>query len=250
MGTVITFINEKGGVGKSQINFSLSWELASQGKKVLIIDLDGQRANISFMSGAVKTDDMFTMFDVLQRNKAPEKAIVNIKENLDIIPANNDVSDISQKSTIDRAREVIAELSEAYDYIFIDVSPDPDWRQFLALIMSDFAMVIMLPDMMSIEANNGILESFNQVKEINKKLQVIGILFNKHEARSNMSKEVLRVTEKYAKAMNTKIFDTKVRNTVYMGESAYAHIGITEYYSNSEVADDIRNLITELKERL
>ena len=75
MSKVITFINEKGGVGKSQIAFAVAWELANQGSKVLLIDLDGQRANLSFMAGIKKTDDMFTMYDVFQRNKGPEKAI-------------------------------------------------------------------------------------------------------------------------------------------------------------------------------
>lgn len=250
MGKVITFINEKGGVGKSQMAFSLSWEMTTQGSKILLMDLDGQRANLTFMSGVDKTDDMVTMYDVFQKNKPPQTAIVKIKDNLDIIPANNDVSDISQKSTIDRARAIIKELSPLYDYIFIDVSPSPDWRQFLALIMSDYAMVIMLPDMMSLEANNGILESLSQCKEINRSLKVLGILFNRYEARSNMSKEVQRVVEKYAKAMNTQLFKTTIRNTVYMGESAYAHKGITEYYNNSDVADDIRKLVKELKERI
>lgn len=250
MAKVITFINEKGGVGKSQITFSIAWELANQGSKVLMIDLDGQRANLSFMCGIKKHDDMFTMYDVLQRNKSPEKAIISIKDNLDIIGANNDVSEISQKSTPDRARAVIKELSEAYDYIFIDVSPSPDIRQFLALIMSDYALVIMLPDIMSIEANNGIIESLEQVQEYNKKLAVIGILFNKHESRTNMSKQVQELTTRYAKAMNTTVFNTTVRNAVSMAESVNYHIGVTDYDNKSAVAEDVRSLVEELKERL
>lgn len=250
MAKVITFINEKGGVGKTQINFSLAWEMANRGDKVLLIDLDGQRANLTYMTGTEKSDDMLTMYDVLQRGKNPKAAIVNVKDNLDIIPANNDVSDISQKSTIERAREVVQILSKEYDYIFIDVNPSPDWRHFIAMIMCDYVMVIMLPDMMSLEANNGILESLSQVKDINKKLKVAGILFNKYENRSNMSKQVQEVTSKYAKAMETTVFANSVRNAVSMGETAYAHVGITEYDSSSAVADDIKKLVDELKERV
>ena len=250
MSKVITFINEKGGVGKSQIAFAVAWELANQGSKVLLIDLDGQRANLSFMAGIKKTDDMFTMYDVFQRNKGPEKAIMNIKENLDIIPANNYVSEISQKSTPERARNVIKGLESAYDYVFFDVPPSPDMRQFLSLLTSDYALVIMLPDIMSIEANNGIIESLDQVKEYNKKLKVIGILFNKHESRTNMSKQVQDLTLEYAKAMGTTVFHTKVRNAVSMAESVNYHIGITDYDKKSAVAEDIRQLITELKERV
>lgn len=250
MSKVITCINEKGGVGKSQIAFSVSWELAKRGHKVLLIDMDGQRANLTYMCGVEKYEDMTTMYNVLQRNKTPEKAIVNIKENLDIIPADNSLSDITQNSTMERAKTVISELKSKYDYIFIDVSPDPDWRQFLSLIMCEYAMIIMLPDMMSLEANNGILESYNQVSGINKNLKVVGILFNKDEKVSTMGKEVRRVADKYAKGMNSSVFNTTIRNAVVMGESAYAHEGITDYKGSSPVAQDIMSLVDELLERL
>lgn len=123
-------------------------------------------------------------------------------------------------------------------------------RQFLSLLTSDYALVIMLPDIMSIEANNGIIESLDQVKEYNKKLKVIGILFNKHESRTNMSKQVQDLTLEYAKAMRTTVFHTKVRNAVSMAESVNYHIGITDYDQKSAVAEDIRQLIAELKERV
>ena len=54
MRQIITFINEKGGVGKSSVCFNTAWELANQGKNILIIDLDGQKANISFFTGVEK----------------------------------------------------------------------------------------------------------------------------------------------------------------------------------------------------
>ena len=40
---VITYINEKGGVGKTSVCYNTAWELARQGKKILMIDVDGQR---------------------------------------------------------------------------------------------------------------------------------------------------------------------------------------------------------------
>lgn len=55
MSYIITFINEKGGVGKSSVCFSTAWKLANIGQKVLLIDLDGQKANISFSPEFTKT---------------------------------------------------------------------------------------------------------------------------------------------------------------------------------------------------
>ena len=61
MANRIVFINEKGGVGKTSACFNASWELAKRGKKVLMVDMDGQRANLSFFCGIDKTQDIHTL---------------------------------------------------------------------------------------------------------------------------------------------------------------------------------------------
>ena len=46
MGTIISFINLKGGVGKTTCTANIAGELAHENRKVLVIDADAQ-ANIS-----------------------------------------------------------------------------------------------------------------------------------------------------------------------------------------------------------
>ena len=36
--SIITFINEKGGVGKTSVCFNVAWELSKRGQKILMID--------------------------------------------------------------------------------------------------------------------------------------------------------------------------------------------------------------------
>lgn len=55
-GKIITFINEKGGVGKTSVCFNSAWELSGLGKKILMIDMDGQKANLTFFSGVQHKD--------------------------------------------------------------------------------------------------------------------------------------------------------------------------------------------------
>ena len=85
MSHIVTFINEKGGVGKSSVCFNSAWELSNKGKKILLIDLDGQKANISFFTGVYK-DNNITMADVFKHNANINSGIINVKKNLDIIP--------------------------------------------------------------------------------------------------------------------------------------------------------------------
>lgn len=246
----ITFINEKGGIGKTSICFNVAWEL-SKTNKVLMVDMDGQRANLTYFCGVKKPDDLITIADVLKKGKPVTESIKNVKENLDIVPAAVDVSDISQSVKLKRMREALEEVAAEYDYIFIDVSPSPDWRQYLSLSVSDYALLIMLPDMASIESDNGILESIEEVKETsNSNLKILGIVFNRNEERSNMGKEVKKISREFAAKLDTKVFDSKVRNAVALGEVAYAHIGITEYDPKSQVAGDVIALTKEIKEEV
>ena len=243
----IVFANEKGGIGKTSCSFNLAWELSKK-KRLLLIDLDGQRANLTYFCGIQKTDDMQTMYDVLQKGKSPMQAIKSVKKNLDIIPATVDVSGIGQQAKVSRMKQVIRELSTNYDFCFIDVPPSPNWCQYLALSSSDFVIVPMLPDIASLEADNGIIESIQEVQESsNGKLLVLGILFNRNDNRTNMGKEVRAIAEKFAKKMQSKVFENTIRNSVLMGENVYAHIGVTDYAPQSNVSEDIRKLVIEIE---
>ena len=247
MAKIITFINEKGGIGKTSTCFNAAWELSKK-KKVLMVDMDGQRANLTYFCGIKKPDDLITIADVLKKGKPIKEAIQEVKKNLHIVPAAVDVADISQTVKPKKIKESLKEVAEEYDYIFIDVSPSPDWRHYLSLSACDYALVIMLPDMTSLESDNGILESIEEVKETsNPELKVLGIVFNRNEERSLMSRQVKEMAEKFATKMETKVFKSKIRNAVALGEVAYVHQGITDYDSKSAVADDIRALVKEIE---
>lgn len=250
MGKVITFINEKGGIGKTSCCFNIAWELSKQ-KKILMLDLDGQRANLTYFCGIKKPDDLLTIFDVLCKGKPVEDVIKPVKDNLDLIPATVDVSNLGQSAKVSLMKKVIKTVAPAYDYVFIDVSPSPNWGQFLALSSSDFAIVPMLPDMTSLEADNGIIETVEEVKDsTNANLIVLGLLFNRNDNRTNLSKQVKIMAEKMAAKLNTKVFDTKIRNAVSMGENVYYHIGITDYDEKAAVAEDIRMLAKEIEDEV
>lgn len=247
MGKVITFINEKGGIGKTSCCFNLAWAMSDK-KKILMIDLDGQRANLTYFCGIKKPDDLMTMFDVLCKGKEIRTVIKTVKDNLFIVPATVDVSNMGQAAKVSLMKKIVRDISLEYDYVFIDVSPSPNWGQFLALSCSDFAIVPMLPDMTSLEADNGIIETVEEIKEgSNPHLEVLGLLFNRNDNRTNLSKQVKMMAQKMAEKLNTKVFDTKIRNAVSMGENVYYHIGVTEYDPKSAVAKDILTLAEEIE---
>lgn len=253
MAKIITFVNEKGGVGKTSITFNTAWELAIKEKRVLLIDFDGQRANLTFFTGIKREEDMKTMFDVLVQNYPVRDAIMQVREGfpLYIVPANEVLTNLGSTTKVSKLRKVMEEIKDDYDYIFFDVNPSPDWRQALSMSVSDYLVIPMLPDITSLEADLGITESIREIQETtNPKLAVLGIVFNRNTNRTTLSKEVKEIAEHTAKGLNSKVFSAKIRNLVALSENVHLHVGITEYDPTSTAADDYRNFVKELEKEV
>ena len=255
MAKIITFIAEKGGTTRSSCLFSTSWEMCKRNlekknkKKILILDLDGQEANITYYAGIKKNEDMLTIVDVF-RGKNIKDTILEVREGLDIIPANADLTNLGQTAKLSVLKKALKEIDEEYEYIFIDVNPTPGWTHFLSLSVADGAVIVALPDIACLKANEGIMDSIEEIQEAsNPKLKVYGILFGKNENRTSMARQVREVAAKMAERADASLFKSTIRNAVVMGELVAAHVGVTDYAPNSPVADDIRSFTDEIIER-
>ncbi len=81
---IITFANHKGGVSKTTSTASIGACMARMGKKVLLIDLDGQ-ANLTLYFIPNEDEVQASIFDSLV-DGAP-LPVKHIRENLDLVPS-------------------------------------------------------------------------------------------------------------------------------------------------------------------
>ena len=235
MSQITTSINEKGGVGKLSVCFNTAWELANNGKNILIMDLDGQKANISFFAGENK-DDINSF-------------IVNVKQNLDIIPANSSVASLDMAAKVSKFRKSLEEIHNDCDFIFIDVNHAPSWSHYLSLSVSDFALIVMLPDIASLEGNRGIIDTIDEIQQtINHKLKILGFLFNKFDRRTNLSKQVFDVANKMASNINSSFFNSRIRQSVLLSKNIFKHKGITDYRTKSTPKINHLHCVQEFEE--
>ena len=146
MTKIISFANQKGGVGKTTTAVNLSAALAEAGQSVLAIDFDPQ-GNLSSGLGIDKTNTEKTIYEVIIGNEDINDTILNTEvENLDIIPSNVDLSgaEIELLELEDRERTLrrkIGEIYKQYDYILIDCPPSLSLLTINAFMASDSVII-------------------------------------------------------------------------------------------------------------
>lgn len=251
---IILIANEKGGVGKSTTTFNTAYELARQGYRVLMLDLDPQRAGLSYIAGMSNIEDKVTMYDVLVNKLNMKKAIRVVEDNLHMVVSSLSIAEISSdNSSLSRFKMALNEIRPYYDFCFIDVppSPLPGQAHVYAVGSADYIVPVMDSDIMNLEALKGLAETIHAAKEnANPNVKVLGVLINKYNWRTNLSKQVVKRAAKIASDLDTVVLKTKIRNNVSIAEAVGANVGITAYDPKSNGAEDIKKLVKELLERM
>lgn len=243
---VITIINQKGGVAKTTTSQNLSYSLVKKGYKVLAIDLDSQQ-NLSYIMKA--SFDYGTIFEVLS-DKADINGTIQPIFDLDFIRASEKLSIIDtvlySTGKEYKLKEKLQELKNKYDYIIIDTAPALNILTINALVASNEIIITALADILSLQGIANLIETIEPIKQYcNSGLKIKGILLTKYNDRLSLNKELLQSFENVAKSNKTKLFKTKIRESIAVRESQANKQPVLYYARNNNASIDYDNFTKE-----
>lgn len=247
MGECIAISNQKGGVGKSTTANALGAGLSRRGKKVLYIDLDAQ-GNLSYSMG-VGGDTKYNCIDVFTGEVSLMDAIVSTPQG-DLLPFSPALSKIDSLITETgreyRLREAL-QPSKKWDYIIIDTPPALGTLTVNALTACDSVIIPSQADIYSLQGAGQLIQTIQAVqKYCNKNLYIRGFLLVRYSSRAVISRDMSELLEDTAKQLNTKLYQTKIRECVALKEAQAKHQDIFSYSPKSNAAEDYDNLIKEI----
>lgn len=239
-------LNNKGGVGKSTIAVHVAHGLAIKGKRVLLIDMDGQN-DASLFLGFTSEDYKKSLYDIILRheNTSPCECIINARENLDLLPSKN-IEKINAmlhkepnvKSYLNSKLKDLEDMG--YDYIIIDCGPQRSRMNDAALYYVDRIIVPVQVEAASVRAIGNIYE---YLADLGLDSQMVSLVVpNMYDQRTSDSKENLEFVKEFF--TDADVLAEPIHRRVRIAETG--KLGRTVYESDREASKQFDHIVERL----
>ena len=249
---VISFANQKGGVGKTTTAVNLAAGVGLAGKKVLLLDADPQ-GNSTSGFGINKKQVKTTSYELLIGTGKLENAVVKTEfKGVDVVPSSMDLAaaevdliEIERRES--QLKMALAAARENYDYIFIDCPPSLGLITINALNASDTVLVPIQCEYFALEGLSQLMASVRQVKRLyNPTLEIEGIVLTMYDGRLNLTGQVVAEIKKY---FANKLYKTVIPRAVRLSEAPSYGMPIQYYDKRSKGSIAYEDLAKEFLKR-
>ena len=244
----MALISQKGGTGKTTSAHNIGAGLSRRGCRVLIVDLDAQ-GSLTSISGA--SSEGLTSLELL-RHKCTLKEAVQKVSGIDVIAASEGLSVegiLTGTGREYRLREALRGLRGAYNYVILDCPPNLGILSINALTAANSCIITTQADTLSLQAVKQIAETIEVIRKYtNKALSIKGLLITRYNGRAVLNREAAELLEVQAGTMGTKVFQTRIRDTVVIREAQAMRQDVFTYAPRANGTKDYEALITEIME--
>lgn len=255
MGTIISFMNNKGGVGKTASTEIIAELLVALDKNVLIVDLDAQ-SNASLITNRYGKPEssIRTIFSEKLKTYEDVRACIQQTdiEGLDIIASCLEHADTQTMLNCEKSININIILKRAldtirndYDYIIIDNAPANDSLAVNSIIASDYVFIPAKDERLSYEGAKTTLATILTVKEefMVDSVKFGGVFLNDIDLRTNIHKEWV---ETYKNEFQDSYLNSSIRKSIRVKEMESNFIPVMYLKNNLEILIDYSCLLLEM----
>ena len=242
---IITIANARGGVGKTFLCIHLSYMLAEEGKKVLLVDTDPQGTVGLWLN----LDSPATLFHLLLGESSLDECILHYKDKFDVILSKESIKEAEIRMVGMVAREHLLknrfeefDVYNRYDFVLIDTSPSLSLLNQNAYLASKEVLIPINMEPLAVVGASSVIESIKLIRKLLKhKIILLGIVPTFVSKQSNVAKQVLQmIYNNYDSVLS------QIRSSVRVKEASGSFMTINEYDPKNGIIEDLQMLVKKV----